>query len=354
MSLKRLSTTRLTNNVNKRIQTRRSTSASASASQQQQHVGLALALGSNDNDNIDLSSQEKESPKRTQSFDAIWAGNVHQGRPSISDSDSTHNMKQLPKVHTLILGTHPSITSLSKHQYFGHVQNSFFWIAGDCLGFCRDVPISPKTNEPYAFASKLRYYNSNDNNHNNHNNQEEDKHNKNSSSTILTYDQQLERLTQNGFALWDLIQSCEREGSLDCNIEEEKANDILSFCQQHETIRRIVFANGLGQCKLFLKHFKEWWDCDCADNDNHYIADETLPLLVPANNDLSRKAFGKRYSKRIDMEVDQNRRTIECVCMLGVSPANARFTYEEKRDYWERYCYVPALADHAKLREDIL
>ena len=45
---------------------------------------------------------------RTLSFGAIWAGNF----PSLVD--------QQIKVHTLILGTHPSIRSLKEEQYFGH------------------------------------------------------------------------------------------------------------------------------------------------------------------------------------------------------------------------------------------
>jgi len=41
------------------------------------------------------------------------------------------------EIHTLILGTHPSIKSLEEQQYFAHPLNAFWWIAGDCLGFRR-------------------------------------------------------------------------------------------------------------------------------------------------------------------------------------------------------------------------
>jgi hypothetical protein len=40
-------------------------------------------------------------------------------------------------VHTLILGTHPSVKSLEEQEYYGHAMNAFWWIAGDCLGFRR-------------------------------------------------------------------------------------------------------------------------------------------------------------------------------------------------------------------------
>ena len=101
-----------------------------------------------------------------------------------------------------------------------------------------------------------------------------------------------------------------------------------------------MFANGLKQCQLFTKHFSSWWDDD---------SNETA-FLVPAKDDLSKKAFGKRYSQRIEKsKIQEERRTIECVCMVGVSPANARLTYKEKRDYWEENCFAPGLLDHEGL-----
>jgi hypothetical protein len=45
---------------------------------------------------------------RTCSFEAVWAGTF----PSLAEENI--------KVHTLILGTHPSITSLKENQYFAH------------------------------------------------------------------------------------------------------------------------------------------------------------------------------------------------------------------------------------------
>jgi hypothetical protein len=42
---------------------------------------------------------------------------------------------------------------------------------------------------------------------------------------------------------------------------------------------------------------------------------------------------------------------IEVICGLGVSPAAAKFSYVEKRDFYKEYCYDPGLEDHKHLNE---
>lgn len=104
---------------------------------------------------VKATSKSETNNPRTNSFSPIWAG--------------TFDPNTTIKVHTLILGTHPSITSLGKNQYYGHPMkyvhdmllvicvlikkiflvhlthlnhllsdSAFWWIAGDCLGFRRD------------------------------------------------------------------------------------------------------------------------------------------------------------------------------------------------------------------------
>ena len=184
--------------------------------------------------------------ERTRSFEPAWWGNVlttnpNEAHPHVSstltpgkkqhstnkNAENLHN--SYPPVHTLILGTHPSIASLSQNQYYGHPLNAFWYIAGDALGFRRCSATSPSTGKPYVyFHDYLRH----------------------TSEEILEYPQQLERLVAKGFALWDIVRECEREGSLDEKIEEEVANPIREFCEGtliaacSGSVRRIVIANG--------------------------------------------------------------------------------------------------------------
>lgn len=203
-------------------------------------------------------------------------------------------------IHTLILGTHPSVASLARNKYFGHSMNAFWWIAGDCLGFRRESGIGSK-GEPYKFSANLRYGN----------------------NRIISYEEQVELLTSQGFAVWDIIQSCERKGSLDSNIKKEEANDLQGFFNSNPSLKRIVLANGKSGCDFFKKHFKDWW--------------EEKDILFPFN-EASKKAFGKKYGQRINGK-------IQVICALAVSPAAATYSYVEKRDFWEEFVYRPGLED---------
>ena len=236
--------------------------------------------------------QEKGTPTtklgRTQSFQAHCSPNT--------------------TVHTLILGTHPSIASLSENQYFGHTQNSFWWIAGDCLGFRRKKGVNAE-GKPYKLAEYVRY----------------------DETKIIPYDEQLRVLTSKGFALWDLIKECEREGSLDQNIKNEEPNDIRGFCNNYPSVRRIVLANGGTGCTIFNRYFKDWW-----------LSGE----LRPGPNPESQKAFNK-FAKRTD---NFRNGRIDVISALPVSPAAAKYTYEQKRDSWEEYVYSVGLKDHEELK----
>lgn len=68
----------------------------------------------------------------------------------------------------------------------------------------------------------------------------------------LKYSDRIEGLKANGIALWDVIETCEREGSLDGKIRNAQANDIASLLKQFPTIKRIVF-NGRKARKVFDK-----------------------------------------------------------------------------------------------------
>jgi G:T/U-mismatch repair DNA glycosylase len=140
----------------------------------------------------------------------------------------------------------------------------------------------------------------------------------------------LKTFTSNGFALWDVLESCERKGSLDTAIQKEIPNNIREFCNEHPSIKRIVMANGSTQCTFFNRHFKDWWESG---------------ELKPADTEVSKKAFQKYAKKTNNFE----NASIECLVGLGVSPAAAKFSYKEKRDYYEQYCYDPGLLDQKEL-----
>lgn len=55
-------------------------------------------------------------------------------------------------------------------------------------------------------------------------------------------------------ALWDMLHSAEREGSLDSNIKGEIPNDIQSFLNEHPTIHTVI-VNGKSK-KNYISRFK--------------------------------------------------------------------------------------------------
>jgi len=176
--------------------------------------------------------------------------------------------------------------------------------------------VSASSNKPFALCRHLRYDN------------------------IFSYEEQVFRLCSRGFALWDIVASCSRSGSLDSNIRKEIPNDIKAFCQLHPSIRRIVFANGGTGCSMFYKHNKSWWDEE--DSTSNIV-------LMPGPNIESQKAFPKYVHRRetfcYEVPSPEQPRVIECISALSVSPAAAVYSYEAKRDHWEKFCFLPGLKE---------
>lgn len=110
----------------------------------------------------------------------------------------------------LILGSMPGVASLSARQYYAHPRNSFWPLMGELAG----------------------------------------------AHPTLPYDERLAALTRHGLALWDVLHSCEREGSLDADIEQTSAepNDLPALLRQHPGIRRIC-CNGGTAHSVLLRHF---------------------------------------------------------------------------------------------------
>ncbi len=97
----------------------------------------------------------------------------------------------------LILGSIPGAKSLEKQEYYGHPQNKFWKIIFELF------------NEEFT----------------------------------ENYTDKIDVLIRNHIALWDVLDSCERKGSLDSEIKNEEANPILELLEKHEKISAI-FCNG--------------------------------------------------------------------------------------------------------------
>lgn len=106
----------------------------------------------------------------------------------------------------LVLGSMPGAISLRQGRYYAHPRNAFWPIAAEILGF----------------------------------------------DPALDYALRLERLTQAGVALWDVLQGCEREGSLDADIRNAVPNDFAGFLRAHPRLRRVCL-NGGKAASLFRR-----------------------------------------------------------------------------------------------------
>lgn len=102
-----------------------------------------------------------------------------------------------PDSRILILGTMPGEKSLELQQYYGNRGNHFWKL----LFTIYEEPFS----EDYELRKKL--------------------------------------LLEKHIALWDVLAGCERIGSLDSNIRNERANDFESFFESYPNIRYVFFSS---------------------------------------------------------------------------------------------------------------
>ena len=70
----------------------------------------------------------------------------------------------------------------------------------------------------------------------------------------LDYTVRLQKLKENHIALWDVVHSCQRPGSLDSAISEAgmETNDFSGFFDTHPHVSHVVF-NGQKAASLFKK-----------------------------------------------------------------------------------------------------
>jgi len=151
-----------------------------------------------------------------------------------------------PDSRVLVLGSMPGIMSLERRQYYAQPRNAFWPIMGELFGIASD----------------------------------------------LEYAERLQGLLDAGVALWDVLRSCERSGSLDANIVMKSAvtNDFVGFFAAHPHIDR-VFFNGATAAGVFERR---------------------------VSPDLEKTGI----------------RSIELIRLPSTSPAHAAMTYAEKLRRW--------------------
>ena len=108
----------------------------------------------------------------------------------------------------LILGSMPSVSSLQQQRYYAHPRNAFWPIMANLFGFSAD--------SDYALRCEI--------------------------------------LIRHHIALWDCIQCCQRQGSLDQHIQTDSIipNDFDTFLQHHPHLTHLFF-NGHKARQLFQR-----------------------------------------------------------------------------------------------------
>ncbi|MDQ2638133.1 MAG: DNA-deoxyinosine glycosylase [Actinomycetota bacterium] len=105
--------------------------------------------------------------------------------------------------HTLILGNMPSAMSLAAQQYYGNPRNAFWRITGEIFGFGADDP----------------------------------------------YPARVAALTAQRVAVWDVLRSCRRVGSLDAAVEPASMvpNDFGKLFSDYPDIGQVLFNGAAAE-----------------------------------------------------------------------------------------------------------
>jgi len=98
-----------------------------------------------------------------------------------------------------------------------------------------------------------------------------------------SYAQRCAGLVAQGIAVWDVLGSCLRNGSLDADIDPASivANDFASFLRRHPAVRRIGFNGAMAQ-KTFAREVQPTLSVPHAA-----IRQVRLPSTSPANASFS-------------------------------------------------------------------
>lgn len=134
-----------------------------------------------------------------------------QSAGALAPAPRVHGLPPLwtDRARVLVVGSMPGAASLRAQQYYAHPQNAFWPILGACCGF----------------------------------------------DPMLPYCERVAHLLRAGIAVWDVLQSCRRQGSLDAAIDarSEVAND---FAARFAAAPRLaaVLCNGGKAFVAFHRH----------------------------------------------------------------------------------------------------
>ena len=127
----------------------------------------------------------------------------------------------------LILGTMPGAMSLEKNEYYANPRNHFWKII-------------------YTVFHALPIANS--------------------------FEEKKDFLLNNKIGIWDVLENCERKGSLDIHIKNQKENDFEVLFKEFPAISKIIF-NGKQSHLFFAKKFGQ------IEGITYYV----MPSTSPAN-----------------------------------------------------------------------
>lgn len=152
------------------------------------------------------------------------------------------------RAEILILGSMPGMKSLAASQYYAHQQNAFWKIIAAICGF--DPQIS--------------------------------------------YAERIAHLLVQRIAVWDVLYSCVREGSLDTAINTITVNNFEDYFSQHPHIQRVCF-NGAAAERYYKRHVL----LTLSHRHLHYVR---LPSTSPAhaNMNLAAKTLAWKNGLRLN------------------------------------------------------
>ena len=156
-------------------------------------------------------------------------------KSTTQNADAPHLLSFPPiadaRARVLILGTMPGKESLRATQYYAHPRNAFWKIMGELVGAGFELP----------------------------------------------YDARVQKLKAAGIAVWDVLASCERDSSLDADIDAATmvVSDFESFYNAHPKITHVFFNGAIAE-KFYRIHTQSL-------HVHRALAYQRLPSTSPAH-----------------------------------------------------------------------